>query len=503
MTSDTGSAATRSSDRALRPATELVAALRHGKVSSRELLDLYLERIERLNAAVNAVVTLDVERACKAANAADAARARGETLGPLHGLPMTIKDTLETAGLRTTAGAAMLASHVPARDSVVAARLRAAGAVIFGKTNTPTFAGDVQTYNPVFGVTRNPYDTSRSSGGSSGGSAVAMAMALSGAEVGSDIGGSIRNPAHYCGIYGHKPTHGIIPSRGHLPPPPGGLADYDLGVMGPMTRSADDLALLLDVLAGPDEWLGKAWRLELPSPRRKALREYRVAAWLDDPFCPVDAEVRALGEATVEALRKAGVEVDDRARPVPDLAAVHYAYEKLLWPILSGGMSPEEASGLAQMAEAARPADTSELVRFARAVTVRHRDWLGVDEERQQLRARWEEFFGRFDVLLCPITPTAAIPHDHEGTVLTRTIRVNGEPRPYTDQVVWAGLVTTALLPSTCAPVGRTKAGLPVGLQIVGPYLEDRTTIEFAARLADVIGGYAPPPGLGVAKELP
>ena len=480
---------------ALRSATELLAALRSREVSSRELLDLYLARIERLNAPVNAVVTLDVERAQKAADAADTATARGESLGALHGLPMTIKDTLETAGLRTTAGATMLASHVPIRDSVVVERVRAAGAIIFGKTNTPTFASDVQTYNPVFGVTRNPYDLTRSSGGSSGGSAVAMALGFAGAEIGSDIGGSIRNPAHYCGIYGHKPTHGIVPSRGHLPPPPGGLGDYDLGVMGPITRSAEDLGLMLDVLAGPDEGPATAWRLDLPRARRRSLREYRVAAWLDDPFCPVDADVLALGEATVAALRKAGVQVNEQARPVPDLGAVHRGYEKLLWPILSGGMSADEARELARMSEAATPTDMSELTRFARAVTIRHRDWLGVDEERQQLRARWAEFFKGYDVLLCPITPTAALPHNNEGTILSRSIRVNGIERPYTDQVVWAGLVTMALLPSTLAPVGRTPSGLPVGLQIVGPYLEDRTTIDFAARLAGVIGGYAPPPG--------
>jgi amidase len=480
---------------ALRPATDLVAELRNGKVGARELLEIYLARVERLNPPLNAVVTLDAERARKAADAADRSRARGESLGPLHGLPMTIKDTLETEGLRTTAGAPMLAGHVPTRDAVVVARARAAGAIVFGKTNTPMFASDVQTFNPLFGVTRNPYDPSRSSGGSSGGSAVSVAMGLAGAEIGSDIGGSIRNPAHYCGIYGHKPTHGIVPSRGHVPPPPGGLADYDLGVMGPIARSASDLALLLDVLAGPDEWPANAWRLDLPKPRRSSVREYRVAAWLDDPSCPVDAEVRALGEATVAALRKAGVAVDERARPVPDLGAVHCCYEKLLWPILAGGLPPDAVAELVRLGEAAAPDDRSELVRYARAVTLRHRDWIAVDEERQQLRARWVEFFRSFDVLLCPITPTAAIPHDHEGTVISRTIRVNGVARPYTDQVVWAGLVTMALLPATLAPIGRTPKGLPVGLQIVGPYLEDRTTIDFAERLAEIIGGYAPPPG--------
>jgi amidase len=482
-------------DLTLRPAVDLVAALRTGEVGSRELLDRYLARVERLNPALNAVVTLDVERARAAADAADAARLRGAALGPLHGLPMTVKDTLETAGLRTTAGAPVLAEHVPARDATLVARLRAAGAVIFGKTNTPIFAGDAQTYNPVFGVTRNPWDGARSCGGSSGGSAVAVAVGMSAAEVGSDIGGSIRNPAHYCGVYGLKPTHGIIPARGHVPGPPGSLGEFDLGVMGPLARSAADLQLLLDVLAGPDEADAVAWRLALPPPRRRALREYRVAAWLDDPYCPVDAEVRARGQATIAALREAGVQVDEAARPVADLGAVYRCYERLLWPLMSGGMDPDQVDELAGVAASSAPDDGNAFDRFARAVPLRYREWVVVDEERQQLRAQWAEFFRRFDVLLCPITPTAAIPHDHEGTLLSRTIRVDGAERPYLDQLVWAGLVTMALLPATMAPVGRTSQNLPVGLQIVGPYLEDRTTIDFATRLAEVIGGYEPPPG--------
>ncbi len=481
-------------DLVLRPAVDLVAALRAGEVGARELLDAYLARVERLNPVLNAVVTLDADRAHAAADAADAARARGKSLGALHGLPMTVKDTLETAGVRTTAGASMLAAHVPSCDATLVARLRAAGAVIFGKTNTPVFAGDAQTYNTVFGVTRNPWDRERSCGGSSGGSAVAVAAGLAGAEVGSDIGGSIRNPAHYCGVYGLKPTHGVIPARGHIPGPPGSLGDFDLGVMGPLGRSAADLGLLLDVLAGPDAWDAVGWRLALPPARHGSLRGYRVAAWLDDPYCPVDAAVRARGEETVAALRAAGVAVDTEARPVPDLGAAYRCYERLLWPVMSGGMAPDEVEEMARVAALATPDDANAFDRFTRAVTLRHRDWVAVDEERQQLRARWAEFFTRFDVLLCPITTTAAIPHDHAGTLLSRTIRVNGAERPYLDQIVWAGLVTMALLPSTVAPVGRTPDGLPVGLQVVGPYLEDRTTVDFAARLAEVIGGYEPPP---------
>ncbi|MCC6849670.1 MAG: amidase [Deltaproteobacteria bacterium] len=484
-------------DLALRPAVALVAALKKGEVGARELLDHYLARIERLNGALNAVVTLDVERARRAADAADTARTRGlAALGPLHGLPMTIKDTFETARLRTTAGATLLSGYVPGTDAAVVERVRAAGAVIFGKTNTPTYAADVQTYNPIFGITRNPWNRERTCGGSSGGSAVAIAAGLAGAEIGSDIGGSIRAPAHCCGIYGHKPTHGIVPSRGHIPGPPGTLAEYDLGVMGPLARSADDLALLLDVVAGPDAADAVGWRLDLPPPRRGALGDYRVAVWMDDPFCPVDAEVQSQGAAMVAALREAGVAVDERARPVDDLGVVHRLYEKLLWPILSGGMTPEEVAELARVSDATPPDDANLFDRFTRAVTLPARDWIAVDEERQRIRRGWADFFTRFDVLICPIWPVPAIAHDHGDTLLSRTIRVNGRERSYIELLVWAGLVTMALLPATQAPIGRTPAGLPVGFQIVGPYLEDRTTIDFARRLADVIGGYVPPPGV-------
>jgi amidase len=481
-------------DPALRPAVELVADLARGEVGARELLEHYLERVARLNPSLNAVVTLDAEGARRAADAADEARARGRALGPLHGLPMTVKDTLETAGLRTTAGAPPFAEHVPERDATAVARLRGAGAVVFGKTNTPPFAADVQTFNPLFGTTRNPWDPERSPGGSSGGSATAVAAGLSAAEVGSDIGGSIRNPAHYCGVYGLKPTHGVIPLRGHIPGPPGTLGEIDLAVLGPLARSADDLELLLDVLAGPDEARATAWQLALPAARHQTLRDYRVAAWLDDPACPVDDAVRGPHEAAVAALRAAGVRVDTVARPVPSLAAAFDCYERLLWPLMSAGLLPDEMAELVTLADGAAHDDASAPVRHARASVIRMHDWIAANEERERLRAAWAAFFRDFDVLLCPVTPVAAVPHQHEGTLLSRTLSVNGATRPYLDQIVWAGLATMALLPATCAPVGRAAGGLPVGLQVVGPYLEDRTTIDFARRMADVVGGYEAPP---------
>src|SRR6201991_2614490 len=246
-----------------RPAHELAVALRRREVSSRELLDCYLERVERLNPLLNAVVTLDPYGAQRAADAADAALARGDVYGPLHGVPMTIKDTYETAGIRTTCGLEAW-DHVPERDAEAVRRLRAAGAVIFGKTNTPALAGDWQTYNPIFGTTNNTWDTRRTAGGSSGGAAVAVATGMTAFELGSDIGGSIRGPANWCGVCGHKTTFGVVPMAGYLPPKPGTVASTDLNVGGPMARDVDDLELALGVLAGAGGDAAIGWRLELP-----------------------------------------------------------------------------------------------------------------------------------------------------------------------------------------------------------------------------------------------
>ncbi|HXA11144.1 MAG TPA: amidase family protein, partial [Mycobacterium sp.] len=285
-------------DIALRPAHLLAEAIRCREVSSRELLDHYLTRVERLNPPLNAVVTLDPEGARSAADAADAALARGEVGGPLHGVPMTIKDTYETAGMRTTCGVAAW-DRVPERDADAVQRLRSAGAVIFGKTNTPALAGDWQTFNPIFGTTNNPWDIARTTGGSSGGSAAAVATGMTALELGSDIGGSIRVPSHWCGVCGHKPSWGIISQRGHLPPAPGALSGGDLSVVGPLARDVEDLELALDVVAGPAGHQAVGWRLALPPARATTLRELKLAVWLDDPAYPVEADVRVVLESAI------------------------------------------------------------------------------------------------------------------------------------------------------------------------------------------------------------
>ena len=475
-----------------RSATDLTRALRRKDVSSSELLEHYLARVAKLNPRINAVVHVDAERARERARAADAALARGESWGALHGLPITIKDSFEVAGMPCTSGAPELAKHVPAKSATSAQRLIDAGAVVFGKTNLPLYAGDFQSYNAVYGTTNNPWDVTRGPGGSSGGSAAALAAGLTGLELGSDIGGSIRNPSHYCGVYGHKTTHGIVPIRGHIPGPPGLLAEGDLGVAGPMGRSAADLALALDVLAGPDESDSTAWKLSLPPPRALRLADARVGVWLDDSLGPIDVEVRDVLEKAVDAIAKLGARIDDKTRAV-DSGEQHRTYIQLLNAAMAAGFPPEVLARMEAGAAALPASDDSTTANSLRGAALRHREWIMLDERRTRLRAQWASYYREIDVLLCPIMPTAAFPHDHRD-INARTLRINGKDEPYF-QLFWAGHAVNAYLPATVAPAGRTRSGLPVGVQIIGPYLEDRTPIAFAAQLADVLGGFTPPPG--------
>lgn len=481
------------SDIAFRSASALVDALRRREISSRELLDHYLARIERLNGPLNAVVTLDVDGARRAADAADAALARGDARGRLHGVPMTIKDTYETAGMRTTCGFEAW-DHVPDRDAEAVRRLRAGGAVIFGKTNTPSLAGDWQTYNPIFGVTNNPWDVTRTTGGSSGGAAAAVATGLTSFELGSDIGGSIRIPSNWCGVCGHKPSFGIVPQRGHLPPPPGTLAAPDLNVAGPLARSVDDLELALDLLAGAAGSEAVGWQLALPQPRATGLRDLRIATWFYDSAFPVDAAVRTVLDTAAGALRNAGAKIAD-TRPAVELPDIVRTYQQLLFPIIFSTMPQSAFDGFVALADGLPIDDESPLARSARFSTQRHRDWIIADERRQQVRALMAEFFRDIDVLLLPAAPVAAIPHDHSEPLPNRVIDGPGGGRPYVDLFAWIALATMAYLPATVVPVGRTASGLPVGVQIVGPYLEDRTTLAAGRAISEAVGGFVPPPG--------
>jgi amidase len=365
--------------------------------------------------------------------------------------------------------------------------------VLFGKTNVPSWLADYQSYNPIYGTTNNPWDISRTPGGSSGGSAAALAAGLTGLEAGSDIGSSIRNPAHYCGVWGHKPTFGIVPPRGQALP--GRVAQGDISVIGPMGRSAEDLAVGLAVMAGADEIDSVAWRLDLPGPTRKTLRDFKVAVMLTDAQSEVDEEVQARLRALADFLRRAKAKVSETARPAIDTAEAQRHYVFLLRAATSGRQTDEEYRQNLEVARGLRPDDESYYARMMRANVASHREWLAVNEARHQMRWRWAEFFRDWDVLLCPAAASAAFPHDHEGERYERTVLINGRRVPTTDQLFWAGYPGAAYLPSTVAPCGFTPAGLPVGVQIVGPQYGDRTCIELARLLERDFQGFVPPPG--------
>ena len=480
-------------DIAFRSATELAQMIRNGKMSSRELLDIYLQRIETHNPRINAVVTMDVEGARLQAKKADEMAAKGKFMGPLHGVPVTIKDGFETAGMRTTSGATIYENHIPRTHADAVQRYVDAGAVIMGKTNVPKFCADSQSYNTIFGTTNNPWDLERTPGGSSGGAVAALAAGLCGLEIGSDIAGSIRVPAAWTGVYGHRPTHGIVPFRGHVPPPPGILSEADLSVAGPLARSADDLQMALDLIAGPGQWNATAYRLSLPAPRARTLKEYRIAAWLDDAAMPVDDSVKACLAQMVAALRGAGARVDETARPAIDPADAFRTFMRLLSPVLAAGAPADLIELLKQVART--ESEETELGQFARDATQMHRQWLSANAKRHGHRRIWADFFKDYDVLLCPVASLPAIVHDQKGEPIERTVMVNGKTEPYSILLRWAGLATYVYLPATSAPIGRTDGGLPVGVQIVGPFLEDRTPIDVAQKLAGIIGGFEPPPG--------
>jgi amidase len=475
-----------------RSAKQLASDIRRRKLGCLEVLDLYLARMERLNGKLNAIVVTDVDGARRRARQADAALRRGKPWGPFHGVPMTIKESYDVAGMPTTWGLPALKDNVAPRNALAVDRLLAAGVVLFGKTNVPAWLADYQSYNDVYGTTNNPWDLARSPGGSSGGSAVALAAGLTGLEAGSDIGSSIRNPAHYCGVFGHKPTFGIVPPRGQALP--GRVAQGDISVIGPMARSAEDLAIGLSVMAGPDEIDGAGLRLALPAPRRKALREFKVAVMLDDPAAEVDREVQARLQALADFLGKRKVKVSLTARPAFDTAEAHRTYIFLLRAATAGRQTAEEFSRNAEITRGLAPDDQRYYAWTMRANTASHRDWLAANETRHKMRWRWAEFFREWDLLLCPVASSAAFPHDHAGERHERMITVNGKRVPCVDQLFWAGYGGMAYLPATVAPAGLTPAGLPVGVQIIGPQYGDRTCIEFARLLEREFQAFVPPP---------
>ena len=479
-------------------ATEQLAALAAGELSSAELVELYLSRISTHNGSLNAIVTVDPDFARRTAAEADAARSRGDDLGPLHGLPITVKDSYETAGMRTVCGRPDLADYVPTQDAEAVARLRRSGAIIVGKTNMPTGNADVQASNPVFGRTNNPWDRSRTSGGSAGGGAAATAAGLTSFDYGSEIGGSTRIPAHFCGLYGHKSTWQSVPLVGHIPGGPGNpgrWGEADMACAGVQVRGARDIIPALEATVGPLNPDG-GFSYTLAPPRATVLKDFRVAVWADDPDCPIDKDVRRAIDDAVTALRSVGARVVEHPASIPvDIATSHELFLSLVMAAFSvdrSTISPRSGGALALRSLRHPRGDAGAALR---GTIQSHRAWLLRDAARREIAARWVGFFKEFDVLLLPVTPTAAPGHhnkDHDR--FGRTIDVDGVARSYWDQTKWSALANIAGAPATTMPITTNAAGLPIGIQAMGPPGGDRTTVEFAALLTEVLGGYRIPP---------
>jgi amidase len=475
-------------------AVELSAALKAKKVSAVELAEDAIGRIERHDGKINAICVRDFSRARAAARAADAALARGEAR-PLLGIPLTVKESYNVAGLPTTWGFPAQKDYVPQEDALPITRVKDAGCVIIGKTNVPVGLGDWQSYNDIYGITNNPYDLARTPGGSSGGSSAALAAGYGALSLGSDIGGSLRVPAFHCGVYAHKPTFDLVPSRGHTPPPLPPLPfDRDLAVIGPMARGAADLSLLLDAIAAPDPLVaGKAYSLALPPSRHTELKDFRLLLIDTDPVMPTDKTVRGSLEALAANLSKAGVKIDRSSPFLPDFAASSRLYMRVLLSFLAASFPPEVYAGAQAAAAALPPSETSLGAERLRGIALSHRDWLMAAGGRSRLRAQWRELFKTYDAVICPIMPTAAYPHDHSEDQEKRRIRIDDTDYVYADQLAWPGIATLPGLPSTAIPTGFSPDGLPVGVQIVGPWLEDRTTLKLAELIEREFGGFVPP----------
>ncbi|MGH7210479.1 MAG: amidase [Acetobacteraceae bacterium] len=470
------------------PAWRLAELTRARTIGCLELLDHYIGRVERLDERINAVVVRDFARARARARALDG---QGEKSAPLFGVPMTVKESFDLTGHPTTWGYEDRREHRAEQDALAVQRIERAGAVVFGKTNVPVALGDWQSYNPVYGATSNPWDVSRTPGGSSGGGAAAVAAGLSALEIGTDIGGSIRVPAHFCGIFGHKPTWGLCPVRGHSLA--NAAAMTDISVLGPLARSARDLRLALDALAGPDP-IDTDLTMRLAEPRAHGLRDLRIVVWSHQPGQATSRETTALIEALADEFERGGAEVSRAARPAFDVSEAYHLYLTLLDAALSA-RAPEDLLARKRERKARlRPEDNSADDVIVRAVDLTHRDWLRLNERRHQIRRAWAAFFENWDVLLCPTHAVPALPHMQDGATSQRRYTVEGRTIAYNDMLFWPGITCGYHLPASVAPIGMSGDGLPIGVQIVGNLFGDRTTIQVADLIEKAGHGFTAPP---------
>jgi amidase len=478
-------------------ASGMLAALRARQISAVELLELHQRRHARYHGELNAIVQTSFETARQAAEAADARRVRGED-APLLGLPMTLKESINVRGLRTTIGMPAWKEFRSEHDAPVTARVKAAGAVLMGKTNVPPMLADWQSNNPIYGRTSNPWDRARTPGGSSGGSAAALAAGLTPLEFGSDIGGSIRVPAAFCGVYGHRPSETAMPRSGQFPFPPMPNPAVFMGVQGPMARCAEDLELALDVAAGPDTGEDVGWRLTLPVARAQRLAGFRVAVLPSIAWVPLDAEIGAAIESLTAALGRLGCQVKSVQPPELGDFRQHYALYLSLLACVQFSRVPSDTRR--ERLDVMRTRDDDWSRAFQRGAESAAPDYIAWVGQREQVRAAWRAFFTDWDILITPAFLTPAYLHwdkpwpDTERSI-RKTLDVNGEAVLEELGLFYPSVATVAGQPATALPLGLTRGGLPIGVQAIGPYLEDRTPLRCAALLAQEFGGFKPPPG--------
>jgi amidase len=467
---------------------ELAVAIRQRQVSAVEVVDAHLAQIDKYNPRLNVIVLLDREPARVQAREADAALARGEVWGPLHGIPITIKDAFATAGLRTTSGFPPWADFIPETDAPAVARLRAAGAIILGKTNLPTLSMDAQANNPIFGQTNNPWDLTRTSGGSTAGAA-AVAAGLSPLELGSDLAGSVRIPAHCCGIYSLKPSAHRIPGGGYHPnpvPAPPVTVGPSLGVFGPLARSVDDLALAFRVLAGPDL---RSWTVPpvpvgiMPELKLSQLR----LAWTDNfGDVPVDSDTRRALARFVSDLAQQGAHVE-RCLPEPfDFVTAWETYSTLA--VAQFGGNPNVAAGFGSDPQSDNPIRRG----AAHGLQLTLNEYMTVLSNQGQLITALEAFFERWDAFICPVIPTPAFPHCAPGT----PILVDGRPLDYwLATIAYTNFFNLTGHPVVVLPVAQSHERLPIGVQVVGRRWGEMSLLAVARCLAEVVGPFQRPPG--------
>ncbi len=474
-------------------ALQMGTKLRAKKISARELLQECQLQYALHHPTINAVIYTDFDKADAAASAADARLAKGTAASVFDGVPMTIKESFDWAGAPSTWGDPALKNNFATRDAVVLQLMVEAGAVAYGKTNVPLHLADWQSFNALHGTTNNPWDITRTPGGSSGGAAAALATGMSAMEIGSDIGASIRNPAHYCGVFGHKPTYNVVPYRGHYMP--GSVAMTDITVAGPMARSAKDLTAMMKLLVGSEGIERRGLTYTLPPARQKTLKDFRVAIKLTSSVSDVENEYQSQLSALGEFLLKHCQKISYEAKPAFSDEEAYSNFILLLRATTTKRMAPEDIETAAAKAKLLDETDTSYVAMMTRAFGLSHGAWLKANERRHQMRQLWERFFDDWDVLLVPCAASAAWPHDQKGERHERLIPVNGKLVSTVDQRFWAGYSCNFYLPSTVAPLAQTADGLPLGVQIITREFGDFTGLRFAELLEKEWRGFVPPPG--------